>query len=203
MATVLLARHGETDWNRAGRVQGWAPTRLTDRGRAQADDLAATVAARDPDRLIASDLLRARQTAERVASATGLSVETDRRWRERDVGRLQGLDETTLYERFPRLSLADAGADALDARPEGGESLAAVRERVEDAWTDLRTALDPAATAVVVAHAVPIDAVCAAATGRAFAETVLDADRDTGTVVELETREGETVVREDAVSIGD
>lgn len=190
MATVLLARHGETAWNRAGRVQGWAPTRLTDRGREQARDLAATVEGDDPDRLVASDLRRARATARRVAAATALSVETDRRWRERDLGRLQGLDEATLYDRFPRLSLVRHGEDALAARPEGGESLAAVRERVLDAWADLRATLDPAATAVVVTHAVPIDVVCAAATGRDLAATILDENRETGGVVELRVGDG-------------
>lgn len=197
MATVLLARHGETAWNRAGRVQGWAPTRLTDRGRAQADDLAAAVAAAEPDRLVASDLTRARETAERVAAATGLGVETDRRWRERDAGRLQGLDADGLYERFPRLSLADddASADAVDARPPGGESLAAVRERVLDAWTDLRADLAPSATAAVVTHAVPIDAVRAAAAGREFAATVRDGGPDPGGVVEVRIEDGSAGVR--------
>ncbi|MFB6302991.1 MAG: histidine phosphatase family protein [Haloferacaceae archaeon] len=194
MATVLLARHGETAWNRAGRVQGWAPTRLTERGRAQARDLATTVAAHDPDRLVASDLPRARETADRVAAATGLDVETDRRWRERHWGRLQGLDADGLYERFPRLSLTATGGDALDTSPEGGESLTAVRERVHDAWADLGTDLAPAATAVVVSHAVPIDAVCASATGRDFAEALLDSDRDTGTLIELRVEGGRTEV---------
>ncbi|MFB6196640.1 MAG: histidine phosphatase family protein, partial [Haloplanus sp.] len=45
MTTVLLARHGETTWNRDGRLQGWAPTPLTDRGHDQARALAAAVAA--------------------------------------------------------------------------------------------------------------------------------------------------------------
>lgn len=194
MATVLLARHGETAWNRAGRVQGWAPTRLTERGRAQAGDLAGTVAARDPDRLVASDLCRARETAERIAAATDLPVETDRRWRERDVGRLQGLDAATIYDRFPRLSLDAAGPAALAAAPEGGESLAAVRDRVLDAWSDLRAALDPGTTSVVVAHAVPIDAVRAAATGRDFAAAVRDGGPDPGQAVELRVDDGVSVI---------
>lgn len=194
MATVLLARHGETAWNRAGRVQGWAPTRLTDRGRRQAHDLAETIAGRDPDRLVASDLARAHGTAERVAAVAGLPVETDRRWRERDWGRLQGLDAEAVYDRFPRLSLTAAGTDALSAAPEGGESLAAVRERVRDAWADLRADLAPGATAVVVTHAVPVDAVCATATGRDFADRLLDDGLPPGGVVELRASGGVSVV---------
>ncbi|MFB6282206.1 MAG: histidine phosphatase family protein [Haloferacaceae archaeon] len=196
MATVLLARHGETAWNRAGRLQGWAPTDLTDRGRAQARELATAAAARDPDRLVASDLLRARRTAERIGTAADLPVGTDRRWRERDAGRLQGLDAAAVYDRFPRLSLADAGEDALRARPEGGESLAAVRERVLDAWADLRAALDPGATAVVVTHAVPIDAVRAAATGWSFAAAVREGGPDPGGMLEVRIGEDGPSVRD-------
>lgn len=203
MATVLLTRHGETTWNRAGRIQGWAPTRLTDRGCDQARDLAAAVdGSHDPDRLIASDLPRARRTADRVAAVTGLSVETDERWRERDFGRLQGFASDAIYERFPRFSLAHEGRDALTARPESGESLADTRERVLDAWTDLRADLGPSETAVVVSHATPLHAVHAAATSRDFAATLLDAEHDNCAVTEVrveDARDGDeervTVVR--------
>lgn len=194
MATVRFARHGETAWNRAGRVQGWAPTRLTDRGRDQADALA-TRPDRPPDRLVASDLPRAVETAERLAAATGRAVETDERWRERDWGRLQGLSAAGLYERFPRFSLMDGdAAEAMAARPEGGESLRAVQARVLDAWGDLRAALSPDATAVVVTHAVPICVVVAAAAERDPAAVLRDCAPETGTTVDLRVTDGEATV---------
>ena len=58
MGRVLLARHGETRWSREGRLQGWAPVRLTDRGRGQAAALGEALAARAPDRLRTSDRYR-------------------------------------------------------------------------------------------------------------------------------------------------
>lgn len=191
MATVLLARHGETAWTRAGRVQGWAPTRLTDRGREEAGELAARIDRRHaPDRLVSSDLARARATADRVADATGRPVETDPRWRERDYGRLQGLESDDLYDRFPRLSLTHRGTEALGSRPRGGESLADARDRVLDAWEELRTELEAGETAVVVTHEVPIHAVRAATTGRDFAGVLLEDEVGTGAVVEVPTNEG-------------
>lgn len=188
MATVLLARHGETAWNRDGRVQGWVPTGLTARGRREAEALAERVDRRyDPDRLIASDLRRARATAERVAATTGLAVAVDERWRERNWGRLRGRRADEVYERFPRFSVAEGTpGDGMAARPPGGESIERTRARVLDAWEDLRADLAPDATAVVLTHAVPIALVRAAVTGRDPAAAMLDGDRGTGTFHELD-----------------
>lgn len=156
VATVVLARHGETRWNRAGRVQGWAPTRLTDRGRRQADALGADLAGRyEPDRLACSDLPRARETADRVAAATAADPEPDRRWRERDAGRLQGFTHERLLERCPRLSITENGAAALSERPPDGESLAETARRVRAAFDDLSAGLG-GGTAVVVTHGGPL-----------------------------------------------
>jgi probable phosphoglycerate mutase len=153
MARVLLTRHGETAWNREGRVQGWAPTTLTDRGHEESRALGAyLVDAHDVDRLVASDLARTRQTAAHLADALGLEPAFDADWRERHFGTLQGLLASELYERFPEYSLRRRGAAAAAARPEGGESFHDTRERVVDAWTDLRGTLASGETVVVVAH---------------------------------------------------
>ncbi|MFB6304898.1 MAG: histidine phosphatase family protein [Haloferacaceae archaeon] len=191
MATVLLARHGETAWNRDGRVQGWAPTGLTDRGREEARALAARVGReRDPDRLVASDLRRAQATADRIAAATGVSVTTDERWRERRWGRFRGRSAADIYEQYPRFSLDDDADEAMAARPAGGESLRETRARVLDAWADLRASLAPDATAVVVTHAVPAAVVRAAARDLDPAAAILEGGHATGAVVELDASGG-------------
>jgi len=89
-ATLLLARHGETDSNRERRWQGQRDTPLNDAGREQARALARELAADPPDAVYCSDLLRARETAELVAAPLGLTAQPDPRLREADVGELAG-----------------------------------------------------------------------------------------------------------------
>ena len=83
MTTLLLARHGETDWNRELRIQGSSDIELNDLGRRQAQALAQELTDVDLDAVYASDLARARQTAEAVAATHGLEVRFDARLRER------------------------------------------------------------------------------------------------------------------------
>ena len=86
MTTLLLARHGETDWNRARRWQGHADRPLTDRGRAQAAALAERLADIALDAVYSSDLRRARDTAEAVAAIQGVDVVELAELREVNVG---------------------------------------------------------------------------------------------------------------------
>ena len=91
MTTILFARHGETDWNRARRYQGHADESLNELGRAQARQLAEELSARTISAVYSSDLRRASETAEIVAASLGLSVSLDARLREIDVGSWQGI----------------------------------------------------------------------------------------------------------------
>lgn len=152
MARVLLTRHGETTWNREGRVQGWAPTPLTDRGREQARALGAHLAERGIDRLYASDLRRARTTAAHVADATGLEPVHEAAWRERDFGVLQGLLAETMYDEHPAFDFLSVGPAAARERPDSGESFIDTRDRALARYRELRADLGPDETAAVVAH---------------------------------------------------
>ena len=78
MTTLLLARHGETDWNREGRWQGWADPPLNDPGRAQARALAGQLRDDTVRRGLLSDLKRAHETAEILAAPHGVPVVVDR-----------------------------------------------------------------------------------------------------------------------------
>ena len=74
MTTLLLARHGETDWNRELRIQGSSDIELNELGRKQAHALAQELEHVELDAIYASDLSRARATAEAVAASHGLEV---------------------------------------------------------------------------------------------------------------------------------
>ena len=99
--TILLVRHGETDWNAAGRVQGHSDRPLTARGREQARALAAALAAEALDIVYTSDLERACDTAGAVAESRGLEVRTHPGLREKDFGTWEGLTDVEVLARFP------------------------------------------------------------------------------------------------------
>jgi broad specificity phosphatase PhoE len=88
VTTLLLVRHGETDWNRDGRWQGQSDTPLNEVGRQQAVRVAEELDGIDV--VYSSDLARARETAEIVAERLGLDVELDERLRERSFGAWEG-----------------------------------------------------------------------------------------------------------------
>ena len=91
MTTLLLVRHGETDWNAEGRLQGHTDTLLNDYGRRQAAALGEDLAGDGIDVVYSSDLARARETAEIVAGRLGLPVVLEPGLREKNWGSWEGL----------------------------------------------------------------------------------------------------------------
>jgi probable phosphoglycerate mutase len=97
---ILLARHGESVWNAAGRWQGQADPRLSDLGRVQAH--AATAELRDIDAIVTSPLQRASETAAIIAGALDLpEVVVDDDLKERDAGEWSGLTRAQIEEAYP------------------------------------------------------------------------------------------------------
>jgi broad specificity phosphatase PhoE len=161
VTTVYLARHGQSDWNAAGRWQGHADRPLTALGLRQATDLAHELAGVPLEAVYSSDLRRARETAEAVAAPRGLQVSTVADLREVDVGSWSGLTRAEAMERFPRefwrWTKGEHGW-------EDGETYEQMAERVVGAVR--RIAAGHAGESVlVVAHGGPIRAVHAVALG--------------------------------------
>jgi probable phosphoglycerate mutase len=102
MTTLLLVRHGETDWNAQRRWQGHADVPLNETGRAQAQVLAEQLAAdARVDVVYSSDLARARETAEIAAQRLGVELVLERDLREIDVGSRQGRTWTEIDNEPP------------------------------------------------------------------------------------------------------
>ena len=101
MTTILIARHGQSDWNHEKRWQGHADRPLTERGREQAQALADRLAHIELDAVYSSDLQRARDTAAVVAESQGLELRQLPDLREVDVGSWSGLTRAEAEERFP------------------------------------------------------------------------------------------------------
>jgi broad specificity phosphatase PhoE len=147
---ILLARHGETDDNREPiRVQGFRDTPLNDTGRRQAAELAERVTDEGIVSLWASDLSRARETAEIVGERIGLKPRLDPRLREADRGRWEGRLFIDIEREEPELYAAWRRAGA-DFRFPGGESLQDQLERVQASLADVRATGE--LPALVVAH---------------------------------------------------
>ena len=91
MTTLLLVRHGETDWNADGRLQGQTDRPLSDFGRRQARRLAEELGDEQLEAIYSSDLSRARETAEIVGGRIGLPVVLDPELREKNWGTWEGL----------------------------------------------------------------------------------------------------------------
>ncbi len=113
---ILIARHGETDWNLHGKWQGHTDTPLNERGVKQAEKLAAKMQDHKLTRIYSSDLQRARRTAQIVAEQKGIDdVIVDRRLRERYLGTFEGAttDEisSTLGVERRNLSILDIGTN--------------------------------------------------------------------------------------------
>jgi broad specificity phosphatase PhoE len=161
VTTLLLARHGETDWNRARRWQGHADRPLTKRGRAQAEELAERLANVALDAVYSSDLRRARETAEAVARAQELGVVQLPELREVDVGSWEGLTRAEAETRFPdgfRRWLA--GGTGWD----DGESYGEMSARVLDAVDGIAREHE-GGRILIVSHGGPIRAIHGAALG--------------------------------------
>lgn len=129
--TILFIRHGQTDWNVAGRWQGHADVPLNEMGRQQARALADRLADWPIEAIYSSDLKRCRETAVSLANITQLTPTFDPIWRERDVGLFSGLTREQIGVKFPEL-WANRGRGLLD--PPEGETAVALRSRVMNAF---------------------------------------------------------------------
>jgi broad specificity phosphatase PhoE len=140
---LLIVRHGQSTWNADGRWQGQADPPLSALGAAQAQ--AAADVLPDVDLVVASDLARARQTAEIIATARQLgAVRLDERLRERNSGDWTGFTREEIELAWP--GWLDAGR-----LPENFEQWERVAERVTEAVGVIRDAV-PGGTILVVAH---------------------------------------------------
>lgn len=189
---VLAVRHGETAWNVDTRLQGQIDISLNSTGQEQARRLAEALAEEGVEAIVASDLVRARDTAQAVADRTGLPLVTDAGLRERHFGIFQGHTYAEVEQRWPDESARWRKRDPGFGAP-GGETLAAFYERCVATATRLAAA-HPGRTLLLVTHGGVLDCLY-----RAASRIALDAPRtwelaNTGVNRLLYTPEGFTLV---------
>jgi broad specificity phosphatase PhoE len=166
--TIFLARHGETSWNREGRWQGHTDIALNEVGRAQARKLVEALRGAGVVRVHSSDLARARETAEILATGLGAgAVLVDPGLRERGFGCFEGLTREECEQRFPD-EWARYRSEGRVSSPPGGEPQDAVVARMRAALDRAAAALaaDPDGhAAVLVSHGGAMRALVSSLTG--------------------------------------
>lgn len=127
----ILVRHGETDWNKNGRWQGYSDVPLNDLGVRQAEAVAAYLAQEKIDTIYSSQLVRASDTAMRIAVKHSLGVEKDSRLSEIGFGDWEGLTESEIDARHGIGTHSKFMADRINQCPPGGETVDELFARVE------------------------------------------------------------------------
>jgi len=155
---ILLARHGETQWNVEGRTQGQGyDIPLSEAGRAQARQLGARLAGLQVTRAVASPLLRARETAELALGEWAGRLSFDGRLMEISHGQWEGLTAEEVRAAFPEVQRAWRETPEQVTLP-GGESFQAVAARAWPAFGDACRGLGAEEVVLIVTH----DGVCRA-----------------------------------------
>jgi len=144
----VLWRHGQTVWNFEDRFQGQTDIPLNETGVMQAERAARLLAGLRPAAIYSSDLTRAATTAAPLARFAGLPVTLDKDLRERHGGAWEGLTGPEIREGYP--------AEFLTWSPPGGETAAAVADRVCGALGRIAACLPERSLAVVVSHGAAI-----------------------------------------------
>jgi len=150
LPTLYLVRHGQTDWNSEGRLQGHSDRPLDTVGRIQASAIAARLSTVSLDAIWASDLSRAQATARAIAVYHNLPVNTDTRLREVGYGRWEGRRIADLAQLYPE-AVARWRADPPTYVPPGAETPEAVKKRVAGFLSEMK-ALPDDRHVLVVAH---------------------------------------------------
>lgn len=163
--TIVLVRHGETDWNRERRFQGHADVPLNDAGRAQVRALAADLADETFSAAYTSPLRRAAESAEILTAAFGLEVRPCEALKEVHVGSWSGLTVPEVASRFPdgHRRWAGSGAGGWD----DGETYDELGRRVVEGLRRIGKA-HPDANVLAVTHGGPIRSIGAAIRGLPF-----------------------------------
>ena len=137
MGRVYIVRHGETEWNAQGRIQGHTDVSMSERGRQQARALARRLAGISFDVVFSSDLSRTRETAEIILGERKTPRHATPLLREYHKGVFEGLTVHEYSKRYPELYLASLVND-LDFAPTGGESIRQTSARLAAFVAQLR-----------------------------------------------------------------
>lgn len=150
MGTLLIVRHGETEWNAEGRIQGHTDIGLSEKGAEQARSLGQRLADRQIDVAYSSDLKRTSETAKLALGGRDITLNETPRLREYNKGIFEGMTLSEIQEKFPAEYPKYLEKD-LSYAPEGGETTRDVSTRMASIFAEIKANhLDE--TVLVVSH---------------------------------------------------
>ncbi len=150
MTEILLARHGQTDWNYTGRIQGHTDIPLNRDGMRQSQALAESLSGQHIEAVFCSELLRAVQTAQIISNRLGLPLIRDSRLREVNHGEWEGMLISDLRSKYAEAYAAFRG-DKPCARAPGGETMREALARMESALDEAANQF-PHGRILIVSH---------------------------------------------------
>lgn len=156
---LFLTRHGQTDWNIAGKYQGQSDVPLNQTGILQAAALAKRLSAEKIDAIYSSDLSRAKDTAQTIANFHQLHINTDSRWRELNFGDWEGMNYKEMSAHSPEL-FENWMKDSVNTSTPNGESLKQLARRVKTAFDEIKNKHKDQ-TVLVVSHSGALQALLA------------------------------------------
>jgi len=163
MTTLVLIRHGQTDWNVEGRWQGQADPPLSEVGRRQAQCIGQCQHQFGFAALYSSDLRRSLETAQIIGKEMGLEVILEPRLREVNLGQWQGMLSGDIAAQYPD-AFRRWHESPVSVQPPGGESIPSLAARVLEAIHEI-IARHPGQRVGVVSHELPIAVVRCHAAG--------------------------------------
>ncbi len=137
MGIIYITRHGETEWNAEGRIQGHTDVPLSERGREQARMLARRLAGVRIDAVYASDLSRAAETARTALGERDVPISFTSDLREYNKGVFEGMTAAEYQQKFPHLFKASMEND-LDFAPPDGETIRETSHRLARVFQAVR-----------------------------------------------------------------
>lgn len=182
--TLCVARHGETDWNTSGILQGWIDVPINAQGRRQAREMAAAFASEGFTRVWTSPLARSLETAQIIAQALGLAPPACHDGlKERHFGAVEGVPKAQLAQSHPLLMQEILRRDPTAAF-ERGETMDGFADRVLGALSDI-AAYEAGRRALVITHGWVMDVLTREVRGLPRS-AVLDLKRKNGECIWLE-----------------
>lgn len=160
---LLLTRHGQTDWNIAGRYQGQSDIPLNPTGCEQAEALAKRLSAEAIHAIYSSDLSRAKDTAQAIAKFHQIEVQTDSRWRELNFGEWEGMTYQEMSAHSPDV-FSKWMIDPQHTSTPNGETLDELSKRVASAFDEIKNKHKDQ-TVLVVSHSGALQALLATLLG--------------------------------------